>query len=73
MEAGKIRAMIAGLPPAEEEACNELADWIRRQLEVAGEPVGSMAIALVEAELREDGKIIRGGRTWPQQQTSTRT
>jgi hypothetical protein len=66
METGKLRRMIGEFPADQEEACIELADWIRRQVEVAGEPVGSMALALVAAELTEQGKIVRGGRGWPQ-------
>jgi len=45
-----IKGVIASLPAAEQEACNELADHMRRQLEVAGEPVGTLALALLGAE-----------------------
>jgi hypothetical protein len=47
-----IKGAISELPPELREACEELADHFRRQIEVAGSPVGPMAIALVGAELQ---------------------
>ena len=46
----EIRRVISELPSREVEAVNELADHIRSAIKVAGEPVGSMALALVGAE-----------------------
>ncbi len=45
-----IKGAISELPAAQEEACNELADHIRRAIKQAGEPVGTLALALVGAE-----------------------
>lgn len=45
-----IKGMISGLPAAEQEACNELAEHMRRQLSAAGDVVGTLALALVGAE-----------------------
>jgi len=45
-----IKGVIASLPAAEQEACLELAEHMRRQLAVAGEPVGTLALALLGAE-----------------------
>lgn len=45
-----IKGLISGLPAAEQEACNELAEHMRRQIKSAGEPVGTLAMALVGAE-----------------------
>lgn len=45
-----IKGAISELPPELEEACNELAEHFRRLVESAGEPVGSLALALVGAE-----------------------
>jgi hypothetical protein len=45
-----IKGAISELPAAEKEACNELADHIRRAVKLAGEPVGTLALALVGAE-----------------------
>ena len=45
-----IRGTIASLPPELAEACNELAEHMQRMIEVAGEPVGPLALALVGAE-----------------------
>jgi hypothetical protein len=45
-----IKGAISELPAAQEEACNELAEHIRMSCKVAGEPVGTLALALVGAE-----------------------
>lgn len=45
-----IKGVISELPAAQKEACNELADHIRRVIKQAGEPVGTLALALVGAE-----------------------
>ena len=45
-----IQGAISQLPAAQEEACNELAEHIRMVIKQAGEPVGTMALALVGAE-----------------------
>lgn len=49
-----IRGAIASLPAAEQEACNELAEHLRRLLKSAGEPVATLALALVGAEVQRD-------------------
>lgn len=48
-----IKGLIASLPAAEQEACLELADHMRRQIAAAGEPVGTLAMALVGAEAQQ--------------------
>lgn len=45
-----IKGCITELPPADQEACNELADHMRRQIAAAGNPVGVLALSLVGAE-----------------------
>lgn len=45
-----IKGAISDLPAAQREACNELAEFIRYNLKNAGEPVGTLALALVGAE-----------------------
>lgn len=45
-----IKGLIASLPAAEQEACEELVEHMRRQLKMAGEPVGTLALALLGAE-----------------------
>lgn len=45
-----IKGLIASLPAAEQEACNELADHMRRQIAAAGDPVGLLALTLLGAE-----------------------
>lgn len=50
-----IKGAIAELPPELEEACNELAEHMRRQINVAGDPVGRLALALVGAEMQAEG------------------
>jgi hypothetical protein len=51
-----IKGMIASLPPDQEEACNELAEFFRMNVKSAGEPVGTLAIALVGAEMQMRAK-----------------
>ena len=46
-----IKGVISDLPAAQAEACNELADHIRRAVVTAGEPVGTIALMLVGAEI----------------------
>ncbi len=48
-----IRGAIASLPAAQVEACNELAEHMRRMIACAGEPVGTLAMALVGAEMQQ--------------------
>ncbi len=50
-----IKGAIVSLPVAQAEACNELAEHIRRLLRDAGDPVGSLALALVGAERQNEG------------------
>jgi len=45
-----IKGAISELPAAQEEACLELAEHFRSAIKVAGEPVGTLALALVGAE-----------------------
>jgi hypothetical protein len=45
-----IKGAIASLSAAEQEACHELADFLRMNIKRAGEPVGTLALALVGAE-----------------------
>lgn len=47
-----IKGAISELSAAESEACEELAEHIRRAVKAAGEPVGTLAIALVGAEMQ---------------------
>lgn len=51
-----IKGAIASLPPDQAEACNEVADHIRRVIKQAGEGVGAMALALVGAEYQTKDK-----------------
>ena len=46
-----IKGMIASLPPATQEQCEEMVEHLRRMVSDAGDVVGPMAIALVGAEL----------------------
>lgn len=39
------------LPAGQNEACHELADHIRLAVELAGTPVGQLALSLVAAEV----------------------
>lgn len=45
-----IKGLIAEMPADQAEACNELAEHIRRACKVAGDPVGTIALSLVGAE-----------------------
>ncbi len=45
-----IKGAISELPHAQNEACEELAEHIRTICKMAGEPVGTLALALVGAE-----------------------
>lgn len=45
-----IKGSISELPTAQREACNELAEHMRRLIKQAGVPVGPYALALVGAE-----------------------
>ncbi len=45
-----IKGMISELPADQREAVEEVAGHLRRVLTSAGEPVGTMALALVGAE-----------------------
>lgn len=49
-----LRGAIEELPPAQAEQCKELAEHIRRQRQAAGEPVGTLAVALVGAEMQAE-------------------
>ena len=46
-----IKGAIATLSLGEREACNELAEHMHRQLKSAGDVVGTLALALVGAEI----------------------
>lgn len=46
----EIEKIIAELSAAENEQCRELAEHIRHVVNVAGHPVGSLALALVGSE-----------------------
>ena len=46
----EIQDLIYSLPAAQCEACNEVAEHIRRVIKSAGQPVGTLALALVGAE-----------------------
>jgi hypothetical protein len=45
-----IKGAISELPAAQNEACEELCEHIRMVIKTAGEPVGTLALALVGAE-----------------------
>jgi hypothetical protein len=45
-----VQDAIYSLPAAQCEACNELAEHIRSLIKSAGEPVGTLALALVGVE-----------------------
>ena len=47
----EIRNTIKALPPELEESVNELALHVQLQISRAGEPVGSLALALVVASV----------------------
>lgn len=46
----QIKGIIHSLPAAEREACDELCEHMRRQVKAAGDPAGTLAIALLGAE-----------------------
>jgi len=46
-----IKGAIADLTPIEREACDELAQHVRRFIERAGKPVGELALMLVASEV----------------------
>jgi hypothetical protein len=46
----EIQDMIYSLPAAQCEACNEVAEHMRRVIKQAGEPVGTLALSLLGAE-----------------------
>lgn len=48
----EITKHISELPVAQGEACLELAEFFRMNIKRAGEPVGTLALALVGAELQ---------------------
>lgn len=48
----EITRTINGLGQAEQEACWELVDFFKMNMSRAGEPVGTLAIALVRAEIQ---------------------
>jgi hypothetical protein len=48
-----IKGLISSLPAAQQEACNELAEQMRRQIAAAGEPIGTLVVALIGAETQE--------------------
>lgn len=45
-----IKGTISELPAAQVEVCKELVEHIQRVIAQAGEPVGTLALALVGAE-----------------------
>lgn len=45
-----IKGLISELPEDQRQICNELVSRIRLFCESAGEPVGSLALALIGAE-----------------------
>lgn len=47
-----IKGAISELPADQMEACQELAEHLRRVVKQAGSPVGTLAFALVGAELQ---------------------
>lgn len=49
-----IKGLISELPPAQNEACLELADFFRATIRNAGSPVGALAFALVGAEMQKE-------------------
>lgn len=48
-----IKGLITELPADQAEACHEVAQHLRRVIESAGEPVGTLALALIGAEAQE--------------------
>jgi hypothetical protein len=51
-----IKRAISELPTAQTEACQELAEHFRMLVKTSGEPVGTLAFALVGAELQSQTK-----------------
>jgi len=49
-----IKGAISELPAAQLEACEELAEHLRRVVKQAENPVGTLAFALVGAELQAE-------------------
>ena len=45
-----IKGLISELQDDQREACNMLAQSIRQSLEIAGDPVGTLVLALVGSE-----------------------
>ena len=45
-----IKGKISELPAAQRKACNEAAEHIRRIVKQAGDPLGTLALALVGVE-----------------------
>lgn len=45
-----VKALINDLPPMMREQCMELAEHIRHCVEIAGNPVGLLALALIGSE-----------------------
>lgn len=56
-----IKGLISELPAAEREAVDELAEHMRRQLACAGEPAGTLVIALLGAEAQLKAAEIEKG------------
>lgn len=52
-----IRGVIASLSPGDQEAVKELADHIKSAIRRAGEPVGTLAMALVGAEAQAEAEV----------------
>lgn len=48
-----IRGLITQLPAEQQVAVQELATHIRTQIQAAGEPVGTITMALLGAEMQE--------------------
>jgi hypothetical protein len=48
-----IKGAIAAMSTAEQEACYELAEHFRQSIKCAGVSIGTLAIALVGAEMQE--------------------
>jgi hypothetical protein len=49
-----IKGAIAELPAAEREQCESMVEHLRRMIADAGSPVGTLAIALIGAELQKE-------------------
>jgi hypothetical protein len=55
----EIKTLIRQLPTEDQEAINELADFIRMNCKRAGYPVGPLAVALVGAELQVEAEASK--------------